>query len=151
MDMYIHKGIDGDPYWARVWPSAISLAQQLLQRPHLVAGKRVADLGAGLGVAGIAAALAGAREVLLLDREPLALHCGLINPPNRTADNRQRFVELLSAAQPGALLLEESGVYQCAVNQLDPEMVGGVKGESVAVQFMAFRYSVGNDTVGVKL
>jgi predicted nicotinamide N-methyase len=52
-------GVGGDPYWTRVWPSAIALAQQLLQRPQLVAGKKVADLGAGLGVAGIAAALAG--------------------------------------------------------------------------------------------
>jgi TolA-binding protein len=62
-----------------VWPSAISLAQQLLQRPELVAGKKVADLGAGLGVAGIAAALAGAAEVVLLDREPLALQCALLS------------------------------------------------------------------------
>jgi hypothetical protein len=76
----------------------------------------------------------------------------LADPPNRTAENRQRFVDLLSAAAPGgSLLLEESGVYQCGVNQLDPEMVGGVKGESVAVQFMAFRWSAGNDTIGIKL
>ncbi|GFH16959.1 uncharacterized protein HaLaN_13485 [Haematococcus lacustris] len=44
-----------------------------------VRGKRVADLGSGLGVAGIAAALAGAREVVMLDREPLALQCGLLS------------------------------------------------------------------------
>ena len=53
-----------------MWPSAIALAQQLLQRPQLVAGKKVADLGAGLGVAGIAAALAGGLG-------DLALHSGL--------------------------------------------------------------------------
>jgi predicted nicotinamide N-methyase len=70
-------GTDGDPYWTRVWPSALALAQQLLTRPELVAGAKVADLGAGLGVGGIAAALAGAEEVVLLDREPLALQCAL--------------------------------------------------------------------------
>ena len=48
-----------DPYWARPWPSAVALAALLLQRPELVAGKRVAELGAGLGLAGIAAAMAG--------------------------------------------------------------------------------------------
>ena len=53
---------DRDPYWARPWPSAVALAAALLERPELVAGKTVADLGAGLGLAGIAAALAGAAQ-----------------------------------------------------------------------------------------
>lgn len=70
---------DGDPYWARVWPSAVALAECISQRPELVRGKRVADVGAGLGVAGLAAALAGAREVVLLDREPLALECARLS------------------------------------------------------------------------
>ena len=50
---------DRDPYWARPWPSAVALAAALLERPPLVAGRSVADLGSGLGLAGIAAALAG--------------------------------------------------------------------------------------------
>jgi ETFB lysine methyltransferase len=70
---------DGDPYWARVWPSAVALAECLLARPELVRGLRVADVGAGLGVAGLAAALAGARDVALLDREPLALECARLS------------------------------------------------------------------------
>ncbi|KAG2488612.1 hypothetical protein HYH03_012929 [Edaphochlamys debaryana] len=80
MDFYVDKGLmDADPYWARAWPSAIALAATLLRRPELVRGKVVADLGAGLGLAGLAAALAGAREVVLLDREPLALQCALLS------------------------------------------------------------------------
>lgn len=42
-----------------MWPSAIALATEILSHPQLVRGLRVCDLGAGLGVAGIAAALAG--------------------------------------------------------------------------------------------
>jgi predicted nicotinamide N-methyase len=255
------------------------------------AGKKVADFGSGLGVAGLAAALAGAKEVVLLDREPMALYCGLLSaaasgiagvtgteqlqqlvadessgsgagagsalhavllsqllkqqqqeqqgaspqsdqqpeqqqqqqpqdlanvlpdqplsahciyralpfdwstskvterydvilacdvlyeseavdlvasvipkllkpgnsssllladPPNRTVANRQRFLDLISAAQPTRLLLQESGVEKCDVQQLDPEMLGGVTSESVAVQFMVFRSAVGNDTIGLK-
>jgi predicted nicotinamide N-methyase len=79
---------DGDPYWARVWPSAVALAECLLARPELVKGKRVADVGAGLGVGGLAAALAGAREVVLLDREPLALECARLSAE---ATGRGRF------------------------------------------------------------
>lgn len=50
---------DWDPYWARPWPSAAALAARLLQSNELVAAKAVAELGAGLGLAGLAAALAG--------------------------------------------------------------------------------------------
>ena len=50
---------DLDPYWARPWPSAAALAEKIIAQPHLVSGCRVCDLGAGLGIAGIAAALAG--------------------------------------------------------------------------------------------
>ncbi len=42
-----------------MWPSAVALAAAILRRPQLVAGRTVADLGAGLGLAGLAAALAG--------------------------------------------------------------------------------------------
>eukprot|EP00959_Pyramimonas_sp_CCMP1952_P174566 3648105-Pyramimonas_sp.AAC.2 len=64
LDMYIAAGQgDADPYWATLWPSAVSLASILQEEPELVAGARVCDLGAGLGLGGIGAALAGAREV----------------------------------------------------------------------------------------
>lgn len=54
---------DRDPYWCRVWPSALALARLILQNPKLVAGKSVCDIGAGLGLTGIAAALAGELHV----------------------------------------------------------------------------------------
>jgi predicted nicotinamide N-methyase len=74
----------------------------------------------------------------------------LADPPNRTVANRQRFLDLIAAAQPTRLLLQESGVEQCDVQQLDPEMLGGVTSESVSVQFMVFQSAVGNDTIGLK-
>jgi predicted nicotinamide N-methyase len=62
LDMYIEAGVsEGDPYWTRAWPSSIALASLILSRPELVRGKKVADLGCGLGLAGMAAAFAGAR------------------------------------------------------------------------------------------
>ena len=52
------------PYWAELWPSGVALARaaERLVRP----GDRVVELGCGLGVASIAAALAGA-HVLATD------------------------------------------------------------------------------------
>lgn len=81
MQMYIDAGKgDRDPYWTIPWPSSIAMAQELLAyRPDLVKNKRVADLGCGLGVGGLAAALSEADDVVFLDREPLALQCALIN------------------------------------------------------------------------
>ena len=61
------------PYWAFCWASGLALARYLAEQPHWVQGKRVLDFGAGSGVAAIAAARAGALEVLVCDLDPLAL------------------------------------------------------------------------------
>ena len=52
------------PYWAHYWAGGLALARYVLDHPGAVAGRRVLDLGAGSGLVGIAAAKAGAREVV---------------------------------------------------------------------------------------
>lgn len=59
------------PYWALVWSGAEAVARGLLGGPSLV-GRSVLDLGCGLGLAGLAAALHGGR-VWFADRCPEAL------------------------------------------------------------------------------
>lgn len=61
------------PYWSFCWASGLALARYLAERPQWVEGKRVLDFGAGSGVAGIAAAKAGALEVVACDLDPLAI------------------------------------------------------------------------------
>lgn len=65
--------LDEPPYWCFCWASGLALAQWLAAHPEAVRGKRVLDFGAGSGIAGIAAALAGAAEVVACDLDPLAL------------------------------------------------------------------------------
>jgi predicted nicotinamide N-methyase len=48
-----------DPYWCRCWPSALALGRLFTKRPELAQSLRVCEIGAGLGIAGIAAAFAG--------------------------------------------------------------------------------------------
>ena len=69
--------VDADSSWASVWPAAANLAYFVANAPSLVQGRRVAELGAGLGIVGLTAAKVGAATVTLVDREPLALHCAM--------------------------------------------------------------------------
>jgi predicted nicotinamide N-methyase len=59
------------PYWAELWPAAVAMAHYIAQRLPL-AGRRVLELGCGLGLVGVVAALQGAR-VLCTDYEEAAL------------------------------------------------------------------------------
>ena len=65
--------LEDPPYWCFCWASGLVLARWLAERPEWVRGKRVLDFGAGSGVAAIAAAMAGALEVVACDLDPLAL------------------------------------------------------------------------------
>jgi predicted nicotinamide N-methyase len=58
------------PYWAYAWAGGAVLARFILDRPEAVAGLRVLDLGAGSGLVGIAAAKAGASEVIAAEIDP---------------------------------------------------------------------------------
>ena len=63
----------GAPYWAHYWAGGLALARYVLDNPAVVAGKRVLDLGAGSGLVGIAAAKAGAREVVAAEVDAYAV------------------------------------------------------------------------------
>ncbi len=69
----VQRAMDNPLYWIFCWASGQVLARFLLEQPGWVQGKRVLDFGCGSGVVAIAAALAGAREVIACDIDPLAL------------------------------------------------------------------------------
>ncbi|MDH0302305.1 MULTISPECIES: 50S ribosomal protein L11 methyltransferase [unclassified Pseudomonas] len=65
--------LEDPPYWSFCWASGLAMARYLAEQPQWVRSKRVLDFGAGSGIAGIAAARAGALEVVACDLDPLAL------------------------------------------------------------------------------
>ena len=67
------------PFWAFAWAGGQALARHLLDHPSLVAGKRVLDFGSGSGLAGIAAAKAGAASVVATDIDSFALAAMALN------------------------------------------------------------------------
>ncbi len=67
------------PYWSFCWGAGKVMAAALLAAPEWLAGKRVLDFGCGSGVVGIAAARAGAAQVICCDNNPEALNATAAN------------------------------------------------------------------------
>lgn len=86
------------PYWAELWASAVALAHDVSMRS--LRGKRTLELGCGLGLPSIAAALAGGR-VLATDWSPDAIEATAAN-----AERNGAVVETLrcSWAEPEPLV-----------------------------------------------
>lgn len=69
---------DDIPFWAMLWHASVGLCQFLCERRPLVLGKRVLELGTGLGLCGIVARWLGGR-VTVNDYQPDALEFALWN------------------------------------------------------------------------
>jgi len=67
------------PYWAFAWPGGQALARFILDRPESVRGKRVWDIGAGGGLAAIAALKSGAASVTAFEIDPFAIAAITLN------------------------------------------------------------------------
>lgn len=77
VDLLSSKTAAGElPYWCVAWPAGLALARYLQKR--CLIGSRVLEVGSGIGVAGLGAALAGG-EVLLTDNVPAALRLAQMN------------------------------------------------------------------------
>jgi len=85
------------PYWAELWPSGLTLAHVVRRRD--VRDLRVLELGCGLGVPSVVAALGGA-EVLATDWSPEALEVAAANAERNGAAVE---TELVSWADSGRL------------------------------------------------
>ena len=71
--------MEDPPYWAFCWSSGQVLAKWISEFGENISGKRILDFGSGSGIAAIAAALFGAREVIALDIDPLSREAILAN------------------------------------------------------------------------
>jgi predicted nicotinamide N-methyase len=102
------------PYWAELWPSALALARVVRRRD--LRGLRVVELGCGLGLPSIVAALGGA-EVLATDWSPEGLEVAAANARRNRADVETALVawagaERLVRAAPWDLVLGADLLYE---------------------------------------
>jgi predicted nicotinamide N-methyase len=70
---------EAPPFWAFCWGSGQALARFILDHPERVQNQSVVDLGTGSGIVALAAARAGAREVIALDLDPQARRAAKLN------------------------------------------------------------------------
>ena len=86
------------PYWAELWPSAVALGRVVVARS--LGGLRVLELGCGLALPSIAAALGGAR-VLATDWSRDALAFASLNAERNGAEVE---TALCTWAEPGLIV-----------------------------------------------
>ena len=88
------------PFWAFAWAGGQALARWLLDHPQEVAGRRVLDFASGSGLVGIAAARAGAADVLCADVDPFCAAACALNAQANGVSVRFTATDLLAAAPP---------------------------------------------------
>jgi predicted nicotinamide N-methyase len=102
------------PYWAELWPSSLALARAIAGRA--LRGARTLELGCGLGLPSIAAALAGGR-VLATDWSEEAVAMTAVNAERNEADVETLVCswtepDLLLARAPWDLVLASDVLYE---------------------------------------
>jgi predicted nicotinamide N-methyase len=105
------QGREDPPYWAFAWAGGQALARYLLDHPDTVRGRRVVDFATGSGLLAIAAARAGAADVLALDRDPLCQAAVALNAHRNGVWVRFRAGDALATPLPGCEVLLAGDVF----------------------------------------
>lgn len=92
-------GTEAPPYWAFPWLGGLAVARYVLDEDP-VSGRRVLDLATGSGLVAVAAALAGAADVLAADIDPLAGEAVRANAAANDVDVRFVCADLLAGPPP---------------------------------------------------
>jgi predicted nicotinamide N-methyase len=134
------------PYWAELWPSGLALAEEVAGRG--LHGRRVLELGCGLGIPSLAAALAGA-DVLATDWSPDAVALLRENAARNgielAVEEASWFApEPLAARAPWDLVLAADVLYErrnvdpllALLPRLGPEILVAEPGRPAAAEFL---------------
>lgn len=92
-DALLEGKVDYDrfPFGLLLWESAVGLARHLAEKPEQIQGRRVLELGAGVGLAGIVAQWLGA-QVWQTDHQSDALALAQINAAANGAGTMRQFL-----------------------------------------------------------
>jgi predicted nicotinamide N-methyase len=101
----------GAPYWAYHWGGGLALARHVIDRPQLVRGRRVMDLGTGSGIVAIAAAMSGASHIRASDIDPYAVVAARLNAALNGVDITVEQADMLDGPAPAADLIVAGDLY----------------------------------------
>jgi predicted nicotinamide N-methyase len=90
------------PFWAFAWAGGQAIARYILDKPEVVAGKRVIDFACGSGIVGIAAMKAGAAHVLAADIDSFCEAALSLNALANGVSVDFTDIDLLDAPAPAA-------------------------------------------------
>lgn len=99
------------PYWAFAWAGGQALARHVLDHPEIVQGRHVVDFATGSGLVAIAAARAGAAEVLALDRDPFCEAAVALNAAHNGVGIPFRAGDAIGTPLPGCEVLLAGDVF----------------------------------------
>lgn len=114
--------------WQSAYPAAYLLANFIEQQPHLVRGKVVMDLGTGSGYLAIAAALAGARKVIAVDRDAAALQAVMTNAAANDVGNVLR-AQRADITNPNTFADDRVDIFMAADAFYNPAVSRGLCGQ----------------------
>jgi predicted nicotinamide N-methyase len=126
------------PYWAFAWAGGQALARYILDNPALVAGKKVLDFGAGSGIVALAAARAGAADVLAADIDTFAVAAIKANAEANDLCLAATATDLIGSKEPFDVILAGDMCYErplaerlmAWLNASDSEILLGDPGRS---------------------
>lgn len=116
----MERGLGPPPFWAFAWAGGQALARYIGEHPDLVAGKRILDFAAGCGLAGIAAALAGAEQVDASDLDGFAVAAIALNAAANAVVIETRIGDLVGSDEAWDVILAGDFAYQ---GNMAPRMI----------------------------
>ena len=126
------------PYWAFAWAGGQALARHLIDRPELVAGKRVLDVASGSGVVALACLWASAAHVAANEIDGFALAAIQLNAD---ANALGRGLELVGRDMLDEPTIDDTGValwdvvlagYVCYEKPMAERMTGWLRRHAAA-------------------
>ena len=121
------------PFWAFAWGGGQALARFILDAPHPIANKRILDFASGCGVAALASARAGARNVTASEIDEFALQAITLNAQLNGLDVSAVWADLVGQQGPWDVVLAGDVFYENELGETIGDWLEWLHGQGTLV------------------